>query len=60
VCYANEADAALTLSVRYEDGAVATSTRRLALDALPASVRRMLTTGGATQAFRAWDFPWGR
>jgi len=60
VRYAHESDCAVKLSMRYENGDVRTAERRLALDAVPASVRRALTEGGATRAFRAWDFPWAR
>ncbi len=60
VRYAHEADSAVTLHLRYENGDVGTVVRRLGLDALPASVRRDLTQGGATHAFLAWDFPWAR
>jgi hypothetical protein len=60
VRYAHESDCGVKLSMRFENGDVRVAERRLALDALPASVRRALTEGGATRAFRAWDFPWAR
>jgi hypothetical protein len=60
VRYAHEADCAITLHVRLETGEERTASARLPVSSLPSSVRDQLTTGGATRAFRPWEFAWAR
>jgi len=60
VRYAHEADVAATVRVRYEDGKTGTSTRRFALDDVPAGVRADFEQKGSTRVFRTWAFPWQR
>jgi hypothetical protein len=60
VRYAHEGDCAVTLHLRLESGDERTASARMPLAAVPASVREQLTAGGATRAFRPWDFAWSR
>lgn len=60
VRYAHEADAELTLRVRYEDGSAGTSTKRLSWSEVPEAVRADFERRGGTRVFRTWVFPWSR
>jgi hypothetical protein len=60
VKYLHDADAEVTLRVRYEDGNAGTSTRRFGWADLPEAVRADFERRGGTRVFRAWVFPWAR
>lgn len=60
VRYAHEADAEVTVRVRYEDGKTGATSRRLALADLPTAVRDDFQQKGSTRVFRTWSFPWQR
>ena len=60
VRYAQDADVATTVRVRYEDGKTGTSTKRLALADVPEGVRDDFEKKGSTRVFRTWTFPWQR
>ncbi|MBX3210213.1 MAG: hypothetical protein KF764_34595 [Labilithrix sp.] len=60
VRYDHDADVETTVRVRYEDGEVGTSTRRLALADVPEAVRADFAAKGSTRVFRTWAFPWQR
>ena len=58
--YAHDAEAEVTVRVRYEDGNAGTATRRLAWAEVPEAVRSDFDRRGGTRVFRAWVFPWAR
>lgn len=58
VRYAHEADAEVSLRVKYENGTVGTEQTRIAMADLPAGVREAFETGGPTRVFRPWALPW--
>lgn len=58
--YAHEDSAQVTVRVRYEDGTVGSSTRRLPVDEIPSAVRADFDEKATTRVFRAWAFPWQR
>ena len=60
VRYAHEADAAVIVRVRYEDGNAGETSRRMPWDELPGAVRAELERNAATRVFRTWTFPWQR
>jgi hypothetical protein len=60
VKYAHDAEAEVTLRVRYEDGNAGTASKRLALTDVPAAVRADFESRGGTRVFRTWVFPWSR
>lgn len=60
VRYAHEADAELTLRVRYEDGHAGTATKRLSWSEVPEAIRADFDRRGGTRVFRTWVFPWSR
>lgn len=58
--FAHEADAELNVTVSYENGNVAKSTRRIAAQDLPRSVREGFEKNATTRAFLAWQPAWRR
>lgn len=60
VKYAHDADAEVTLRVRYEDGNAGTASKRLPWTDVPAAVRGDFDRRGGTRVFRTWAFPWSR
>ena len=60
VKYAHEADAEVTLRVRYEDGSAGTASKRLPWTDVPAAIRADFDRRGGTRVFRPWAFPWAR
>ena len=60
VKYAHDAEAEVTLRVRYEDGNAGTATKRLAWNDVPVGIRADFDQRGGTRVFRAWVFPWAR
>lgn len=60
VRYSHESDVETTVRVRYENGKVGASSRRIALADLPEAVRTDFEAKGSTRVFRAWTFPWQR
>lgn len=60
VKYAHEADAEVTLRVRYEDGNAGTASKRLPWTDVPAAIRGDFDRRGGTRVFRTWVFPWAR
>lgn len=60
VRYAHEADAEITLRVRYEDGTAGTATKRVPWTDVPEAVRADFDRRGGTRVFRTWVFPWAR
>lgn len=60
VKYTHDADAEVTLRVRYEDGNAGTATKRLPWTDVPAAVRADFERRGGTRVFRTWIFPWAR
>ncbi|CAN5911257.1 hypothetical protein BH11MYX4_BH11MYX4_62690 [soil metagenome] len=60
VKYAHEADAEVTLRVRYEDGNAGTASKRLSWTDVPATIRAEFEARGGTRIFRTWVFPWAR
>lgn len=60
VKYAHEADAEITLRVRYEDGNAGTASKRLPWIDVPEAIRTDFDRRGGTRVFRTWVFPWAR
>lgn len=60
VRYTHEADAEITLRVRYEDGNAGTATKRIPWGEVPEAVRGDFDRRGGTRVFRTWVFPWAR
>lgn len=60
VKYAHDAEAEVTLRVRYEDGNAGTATKHLAWSDVPEAVRADFDRRGGTRVFRTWVFPWAR
>lgn len=60
VRYPHETDVEATVRVRYEDGKVGTSTRRLSASDVPEAVQSDFTAKRSTRVFRTWTFPWQR
>ena len=60
VKYAHEADAEITLRVRYEDGNAGTASKRFPWTDVPEAIRTDFDRRGGTRVFRTWVFPWAR
>ena len=60
VKYAHEADAEVTVRVRYEDGNAGTASKRLPWSDVPEAIRTDFERRGGTRVFRTWVFPWAR
>jgi len=60
VRYSHEADAEITVRVRYENGHSGTSTKRLSWNEVPEAVRTDFDRRGSTRVFRTWALPWSR
>lgn len=60
VKYAHEADAEITLRVRYENGNAGTASKRLPWSDVPEAIRTDFDRRGGTRVFRTWVFPWAR
>jgi hypothetical protein len=58
--YTHEADAEVTLRVRYDDGKATTASKRVPWDTVPAGVREDFERRKITRVFRAWPLPWSR
>jgi len=59
--FEHEQEVELTLTVTYEDGRDAsTSRRRFAMGELPEAVRKAFEQNATQRVFRAWEFPWAR
>ena len=60
VKYAHDAEAEVTLRVRYEDGNAGTASKRLPWTDVPEAIRSDFDRRGGTRVFRTWVFPWAR
>lgn len=60
VKYAHDADAEVTVRVRYDDGNKGETSKRMAWTDVPEAVRSEFDKKGGTRVFRAWTFPWQR
>jgi hypothetical protein len=60
VRYAHEADAELSVRVRYENGESAAASKRIAWGDLPEAIRADFERRSASRVFRTWAFPWDR
>ena len=60
VRYAHEADAELTVRVRYEDGRTGSVARRMPWGDVPEAIRADFERRGGSRVFRTWAFPWAR
>jgi hypothetical protein len=60
VKYSHEADAEVTLRVRYQDGNAGSASKRLPWTDVPVGIRADFDRRGGTRVFRTWVFPWAR
>jgi hypothetical protein len=60
VKYSYEADAEVTLRVRYQDGNTGTASKRLMWTDVPVAIRADFDRRSGTHVFRTWVFPWAR
>lgn len=60
VRFAHEQSTEVTVRVRYEDGGMGETSKRLVWAGVPASVRRDFEGRGGTRVFRRWTFSWQR
>ena len=59
--FEHEQEVELTLTIAYEDGRDASSSRRrFAMGELPQAVRHAFENKATQRVFRAWEFPWAR
>ncbi|MDB4945649.1 MAG: hypothetical protein JWP97_5183 [Labilithrix sp.] len=58
--YPHEADAEVTLRVRYVDGTAGTASKRLAWKDVPGSITADFESRKTSRIFRTWVFPWSR
>ena len=60
VKYAHEADAEVTLRVRYGNANAGTASKRVPWKDVPVAVQTDFAARGGTRVFRTWVFPWAR
>ena len=60
VRYAHEADAEVTVRVRYEDGNAGETSKRLPWNDVPEAISAEFDRSASTRVFRTWTFPWQR